>query len=64
MLQEYKKTFFEELEGSKPTVLMATCNENDSGQSASIVNPGFHVVYRKGFAGGQFAATGKIVADF
>ncbi len=64
VLREYRKQFFNGLEDAKPTVLMATCNMNDSRQSASIENPGFHVVYRKGLAGGQLAATGTIEADF
>ncbi len=64
VLREYREQFFNGLGDARPTILMATCNMNDSRQSASIENPGFHVVYRKGLAGGQLAATGKIEADF
>ena len=64
VLRAYREQFFNGVKEAKPTVLMATCNINDSRQSASIENPGFHVVYRKGLAGGQLAATGTIETDF
>ncbi len=64
VLKEYRESFFNGLGDAKPTVLMATCNMNDSRQSASIENPGFHIIYRKGLAGGALAATGTIEADF
>ncbi len=64
VLREYKEKYFNGIGNIKPTILMATCNQNDQRESATIENPGFHLVYKKGLAGGPLASTGTIVADF